>query len=148
MTLDEALALRNGKRLVFTNGVFDLLHAGHVRYLRDARLLGDLLIVGLNSDASVRALGKGPNRPVNMLEDRMELLTELRSVDGVVAFDETTPVALIRALRPEVHVKGGDYAAEELPEGGVVRSYGGEVVIVPLLEGRSTTAMLRKAGLE
>ena len=148
MTTDEALALRSGRRLVFTNGVFDLLHAGHVRYLELARSLGDLLIVGMNTDAGVRRLGKGENRPINPLHDRMEVLVGLRAVDGVVPFDENTPEELIRVLRPEVHVKGGDYTLETLPEAAIVASYGGEVVIVPLLEGRSSTALLRRIGLE
>ena len=148
MTIEEALRLRAGRRLVFTNGVFDVLHAGHVRSLIAARACGDLLIVGVNSDASVRALGKGPNRPIHGEDDRVEVLEALRAVDGAVVFEESTPLALIEALRPEVHVKGGDYRAEDLPETPLVRSYGGEVVIVPLLEGRSSTEALRKAELE
>ncbi len=146
LSLQQAWELRHGKRLVFTNGVFDLLHAGHVRYLAEARKLGDLLLVGLNSDASVRGLGKGPDRPIHCLEDRAEVLSALRAVDGVVAFEERTPEALIETLRPEVHVKGGDYRAEDLPETALVRGYGGEVVILPLLPGRSTTEALRKLG--
>jgi len=148
MNLQEALRLRQGRRLVFTNGVFDLLHAGHVRLLEAARAMGDLLIVGMNSDASVRGLGKGPNRPICSESDRAEVLGALRCVDAVVVFDERTPAALIEALRPEVHVKGGDYRADELPEAPLVRSYGGQIAIVPLLEGRSTTETLREAGLE
>lgn len=136
--------MREGKRLVFTNGVFDLLHAGHVRLLAAARDLGDLLVVGVNSDASVRRLGKGPGRPVNPLEDRVAVLEALGAVDVAVPFDEDTPEALIACLRPEVHVKGGDYREEELPEAALVRSYGGEVRILPLLEGRSTTEALRR----
>lgn len=146
MTLDEALELRQGKRLVFTNGVFDILHAGHVTYLAQARELGDLLIVGLNSDASVRGLGKGPDRPVNCEEDRMAVLEALRAVDGVVVFEDATPEGLIEALKPEVHVKGGDYDPEQMPETPLVRSYGGEVVILPLLAGRSTTGILGRLG--
>lgn len=142
--LDVALHLRRGKRLVFTNGVFDLLHSGHVRYLAEARRLGDLLIVGMNTDASVRKLGKGPDRPINPLEDRMAVLEALRSVDAVVPFDEPDPVRLIEVLKPEVHVKGGDYDIEAMPETPVVRSYGGEVVILPLLEGRSTTSIVER----
>ena len=144
MTLAEALEIRKGQRLVFSNGVFDILHAGHVRYLNEARGLGDLLIVGMNTDASVRRLGKGDDRPVNSLEDRLTVLEGLRSVAGVVAFDEDTPIELIRALRPEVHVKGGDYEADRLPETPIVRAYGGEVVILPLLAGRSTTNILTR----
>lgn len=146
MTLDEALNLRQGKRLVFTNGVFDILHAGHVTYLAQARQLGDLLIVGLNSDASVRGLGKGPDRPVNCEEDRVAVLEALRAVDGVLVFEDATPEGLIEALKPEVHVKGGDYDPEQMPETPLVRSYGGEVVILPLLAGRSTTGILGRLG--
>ena len=145
MTLDDARTLSRGRRLVFTNGVFDLLHAGHVRYLAEARALGDLLLVGVNSDASVRTLGKGPDRPVNPQEDRVAVLEALRAVDGAVVFDESTPLALIEVLRPRVHVKGGDYDAETLPETPLVRGYGGEVVILPLLAGRSTTGLLARA---
>ena len=146
MTLEQALRLREGKRLVFTNGVFDILHAGHVRYLGQARELGDLLIVGVNDDASVRRLGKGPERPIHTLEDRMAVLEALRAVDGAVAFGEDTPEALITQLQPEVHVKGGDYVAERLPESRIVWGYGGEVVILPLLEGRSSTNAIRRLG--
>ncbi|HEY0868006.1 MAG TPA: D-glycero-beta-D-manno-heptose 1-phosphate adenylyltransferase [Fimbriimonas sp.] len=148
MTLAEALDLRRNKRLVFTNGVFDILHSGHVVYLTKAAALGDLLIVGVNSDASVRRLGKGPDRPVNPLEDRMVVLEGLKPVAGAVPFDEDTPEGLIRQLMPEVHVKGGDYRIEDLPEAQLVRSYGGEVVILPLRPGRSTTQTLRRLGLE
>jgi glycerol-3-phosphate cytidylyltransferase len=148
MTLDDALRLREGRRLVFTNGVFDILHAGHVRYLAEARKLGDLLIVGVNTDASVRRLGKGPNRPIHSQEDRIAVLEALRAVDAAVAFDEDTPEALIARLKPEVHVKGGDYTAERLPESRIVWGYGGDVVILPLLEGRSSTSAIRRLGLE
>jgi len=140
--------MREGRRLVFTNGVFDFLHAGHVRYLAQARELGDLLIVGVNDDASVRRLGKGGNRPYNVLGDRISVLEALRSVDGAVAFAEDTPIELIRALQPEVHVKGGDYDPATMPETPIVRSYGGEVVILPLLEGRSSSDLARRMGLE
>ncbi len=136
--------LREGKRLVFTNGVFDVLHAGHVRYLAAAHELGDLLLVGMNSDESVRGLGKGPGRPINPLSDRAEVLSALRSVDGVIAFEEQTPVGLVEILKPEVYVKGGDYDLTRLPEAEIVRSYGGEVRLLPFIEGRSTTAILEK----
>ncbi|MGV3613701.1 MAG: D-glycero-beta-D-manno-heptose 1-phosphate adenylyltransferase [Fimbriimonas sp.] len=148
MTLDDALRLREGRRLVFTNGVFDILHAGHVGYLAEARALGDMLIVGVNTDASVRRLGKGPERPIHTLEDRMTVLEALRAVDAAVPFDEDTPEAIIAILRPEVHVKGGDYVAERLPESRVVWGYGGEVIILPLLTGRSSTQAIRRLGLE
>jgi rfaE bifunctional protein nucleotidyltransferase chain/domain len=146
MDLQQAIDFRRGKRLVFTNGVFDILHAGHVDYLQRARSLGDILIVGMNTDASVRRLGKGDDRPVNVLEDRMAVLSALRVVDGVVPFDETTPVEIISRLKPEVHVKGGDYDAEAMPETPVVRAYGGEIVILPLLDSRSTTNVLKRLG--
>lgn len=144
MTLEAALSIRAGKRLVFTNGVFDILHAGHVRYLTEAATFGDLLIVGVNDDDSVRRLKKGPERPVNPLADRIEVLEGLRCVAGAVSFSEDTPEEAIRILRPEVHVKGGDYTEERLPEAKIVRGYGGEVVILPLLEGRSTTSILSR----
>jgi rfaE bifunctional protein nucleotidyltransferase chain/domain len=148
----EISKARVGKRLVFTNGVFDILHAGHVRYLTQARALGDLLVVGVNSDDSVRGLGKGPisdgrGRPVFGLEDRLAVLRALRCVDFALSFDEATPEALIEVLRPDVHVKGGDYTEDRLPEARIVRAYGGDVVILPLLEGRSTTAALDRLGL-
>lgn len=148
MTLSELLELRHGRKLVFTNGVFDILHVGHVRYLQEARSLGDLLIVGVNSDDSVRRLGKGPNRPINSLADRCEVLSALRWVDAVIAFDEDTPERLIRALKPEIHVKGGDYRIADLPEAAVVAEYGGEVRILPLVPGRSTSATLERLGAE
>ena len=128
-----------GLRVVFTNGCFDVLHSGHLDSLRRARLLGDKLVVGLNSDRSVRAL-KGPTRPVHPQEMRAELLAALRPVDMVVIFDEDTPGELLSLLRPNVLAKGGDYRAEELPG----REYVDEVVILPLLEGHSTTRMLRQ----
>lgn len=144
--LERVQQIRAGKRLVFTNGVFDILHAGHVRYLAQAKALGDLLVVGVNSDESVRRLGKGPERPINPLEDRMAVLEALRSVDAVIPFGQDTPTELISELKPDVHVKGGDYVADLLPEAEVIRSYGGEIVILPLLEGRSTTNILKRLG--
>ncbi|MCG9895217.1 MAG: D-glycero-beta-D-manno-heptose 1-phosphate adenylyltransferase [Fimbriimonadaceae bacterium] len=142
--LDDIQAARVGRRLVFTNGVFDILHAGHVTLLEAAREQGDMLIVGLNSDDSVRRLGKGPERPINPLADRMRVVGALRCVDGVLSFEEDTPVELIRRLKPDVHVKGGDYRPEDLPETAVVEASGGRVVIIPLLEGRSTTSVVRR----
>jgi D-beta-D-heptose 7-phosphate kinase / D-beta-D-heptose 1-phosphate adenosyltransferase len=132
-----------GRRIVLTNGCFDLLHAGHVAYLRAARALGDLLVVGVNSDASVRRL-KGPGRPLNRLEDRMAVLDALRCVDQVIAFDGDTPAELVRAVRPGVLVKGGDYRVETLPEARLVAELGGEVVLLPYLEGRSASGLLRR----
>lgn len=150
MTRDElsarAESLRaEGKRIVFTNGVFDILHVGHVRYLEQARSLGDALFVGINSDASVRRLGKGPDRPINPEDERAEVIAALRCVDGVCVFDEDTPVALIEAVKPTIHCKGGDYASPDaLPETALVRSLGGDVVILSLVPGRSTTRVVEK----
>ena len=142
LTLSAALELRKGKRLVFTNGVFDILHAGHVQYLEQAKEMGDLLIVGMNTDDSVRMLGKGANRPINTFDDRASVLSALRCVDGVISFSDQTPIELVRALMPETYVKGGDYKEEDLPESPIVKEYGGDVVILPLLQGRSSTAIL------
>ena len=132
---------KQGSRIVFTNGCFDILHSGHVTYLEAARSLGDRLIVGLNSDDSVRRL-KGNSRPVNCLEDRARVLGALACVDAVVGFDEDTPLELINALRPDVLVKGGDYDEARIVGALEVRSWGGEVRTIPLLEGRSTTRLL------
>lgn len=147
-SIKELLAVRQNKILVFTNGVFDILHAGHVRYLASARNLGDMLVVGVNTDDSVKRLGKGANRPVNRLADRAEVLEALRAVDAVIPFAQDTPIDLIRALMPDIHVKGGDYTIESLPEAPVVLAYGGKVVILPTLEGRSTTGTLQRLGAE
>jgi D-beta-D-heptose 7-phosphate kinase/D-beta-D-heptose 1-phosphate adenosyltransferase len=130
-----------GKRIVFTNGVFDILHAGHVDLLRRARALGDVLVVGVNSDASTRRL-KGPKRPVNRESDRLALVSALDSVDCAVLFEEDTPAELIRAVRPHIHVKGGDYQEGTLPEIDAVRDVGARVEILSLIEGRSTTALI------
>jgi rfaE bifunctional protein nucleotidyltransferase chain/domain len=127
-----------GERVVFTNGVFDLLHAGHVRYLAWARAQGDRLIVGLNDDASVRAL-KGPERPLVPFAGRAEVVAALRSVDAVVGFGERTPEMLLDLLQPEVHVKSAQYRLEDLPERGVVLAHGGEIRLAPHLPGHSTT---------
>lgn len=132
-----------GKRIVFTNGCFDLLHVGHIRYLRQARDLGDCLIVGLNSDASVRAL-KGESRPVNSEDERAELLDALKAVDYVALFSEPTAERLIRCIRPHVYAKGGDYCVETLPEAQAVRDCGGIVRLLPFSDGRSTTGLIEK----
>ena len=134
-----------GQRVVFTNGCFDILHAGHVRYLAAARALGDVLILGLNSDASVRRL-KGETRPVNSEADRAEVVGALASVDYVVIFGEDTAEELIAKVQPAVYVKGGDYTLETLPEARIVESYGGEVAFIPLVEGKSTTGIIERAG--
>ena len=141
-----AAALREGEaRVVFTNGCFDILHAGHVRYLAAARALGDVLILGLNSDASVRRL-KGETRPVNSEADRAEVVGALKSVDYVVIFGEDTAEDLIAKVQPAVYAKGGDYTLETLPEARIVESYGGEVAFIPLVEGKSTTGIIERAG--
>lgn len=132
-----------GRTIVFTNGVFDLLHAGHIEFLHQAKALGDVLVVGVNSDRSARRL-KGPNRPINSERDRLALVAALDPVDYVVLFDDDTPTALIRALRPQIHVKGGDYADEALPEAEAVREVGGRVVILPLIGALSTTQVIER----
>jgi D-beta-D-heptose 7-phosphate kinase/D-beta-D-heptose 1-phosphate adenosyltransferase len=137
-------AFRKKHRLVFTNGCFDLLHRGHVYYLSHARELGDLLVVGLNSDASVSRL-KGPGRPVNTEQSRAVVLGALTAVDHIIIFSEDTPIELIRSLKPHVLVKGGDYQMEEIVGYREVVSWGGEVVTIPLLEGFSTTSILKKS---
>jgi D-beta-D-heptose 7-phosphate kinase/D-beta-D-heptose 1-phosphate adenosyltransferase len=129
---------------VFTNGVFDLLHAGHIALLEAARAAGDALVVGVNTDASVRRLGKGPDRPLVAEGERARLLAALAAVDCVVLFDEDTPLALIERLRPDVLVKGADYAREAIVGAAEVEGWGGRVVRVPLVEGKSTTELVRK----
>ncbi len=136
---------RSTGTFVFTNGCFDILHVGHVSYLERARSLGDALIVGINSDASVRGLGKEPGRPVNSEKDRARVVAALACVDCVVIFDEDTPLETLALLRPDVHCKGGDYRADELPETPLVRSYGGRVEIIPFVPGYSTTGILARA---
>lgn len=143
----EALVARRDALIgpvVFTNGVFDILHRGHVTYLARAKALGACLIVGVNSDASVRELGKGDDRPINREDDRMALLAALESVDWVVRFEERTPVELIGALRPDVLVKGGDYDMDALPESALVRGWGGRALAIAFEHQRSTTALLEK----
>src|SRR6266516_1464708 len=132
-----------GKTIVFTNGVFDILHAGHVHFLRQAKELGDVLIVGVNSDRSTQQL-KGKRRPINSERDRMTLVAALESVDHVVLFDEDTPTELIRALRPDIHVKGGDYTHEFLPEAESLHEVGGRIVILPLAGSLSTTSVIKR----
>jgi D-beta-D-heptose 7-phosphate kinase/D-beta-D-heptose 1-phosphate adenosyltransferase len=134
---------KDGRRIVFTNGCFDILHAGHISYLNQARAEGDLLIVGLNSDDSVRRL-KGPNRPINPLGDRARVLAALACVDYVVPFAQDTPASLIRALRPDVFVKGGDYTEETLPEAPLVHELGGRIAIMPFVDDRSTSRVIAR----
>jgi D-glycero-beta-D-manno-heptose 1-phosphate adenylyltransferase len=130
--------------LVFTNGVFDILHRGHVSYLAKARELGGSLVIGLNSDASARLLGKGPDRPLNAETDRACVLAALESVSLVTLFDEKTPVALLGEVRADLYVKGGDYDMETLEETRLVRSWGGQALAIPFVDGYSTTALVKR----
>jgi D-beta-D-heptose 7-phosphate kinase/D-beta-D-heptose 1-phosphate adenosyltransferase len=134
---------RRGKRIVFTNGCFDILHRGHVAYLRRARVLGDVLVVGVNTDSGVRRL-KGPTRPVNTLGDRLAVLAALSCIDHLIPFDEDTPHELIRLVKPDVFVKGGDYTRDRLPEAELVEQLGGVVRILPLVQDRSTTNLIER----
>lgn len=163
ITEDALLVLREQwrreqKKLVFTNGIFDLLHSGHVHYLEEARALGDVLVVGINSDTSTRTL-KGPLRPLVPERERAYLVSALRCVDYVTIFHRITAEALVERLRPDIYVKGGDYAVQErtpgdtgmlqvddsrLPEAPIVRRYGGQIVLLPYREGLSTTALLQQ----
>ena len=153
LSLEQLLAMRAawreaGQRLVLTNGTFDVLHVGHVRYLETARGMGDILVVGINSDASVRGY-KGPGRPVVPQDERAEIVAALRCVDYATVFDEPTAERLVEALQPEVYVKGGDYSGTKpLPEAEVVRRYGGEVRIVPYVAGRSASGLIRRMKAE
>jgi D-beta-D-heptose 7-phosphate kinase/D-beta-D-heptose 1-phosphate adenosyltransferase len=146
VTRDEAVELVRevrvrGKTIVFTNGVFDLLHPGHVRYLQQARALGDALIVGVNSDRSVRAI-KGPTRPITSEDERAELIAALACVDAAVVFDEDTPWQLIAALQPDVLVKGADWAEDAIVGRDIVEARGGRVVRVPIESGYATTSII------
>ena len=143
--LESVLRLHReqGRRIVFTNGCFDILHRGHITYLSRAKALGDVLVVGLNSDASVARL-KGPGRPINTLEDRAQVLAALSAVDHIVPFDEDTPVELVKAVRPDVFAKGGDYTRAMLPEAPVVEALGGSVHLLQYVEDRSTTGIIER----
>jgi len=142
-TLNQRLLALN-RPMVFTNGVFDILHRGHASYLAQARDFGASLVVGVNSDASVKLLGKGVDRPINSQEDRMALLAALESVDLVILFANKTPVELIKRVRPDVYVKGGDYAIETLEETEVIKAWGGQAYAIPFIYDRSTTSLLGK----
>src|SRR5687767_14251660 len=133
-----------GRVIVFTNGVFDILHPGHTRYLRDARALGDLLIVGINSDRSARALGKAPDRPINSEAERAEVLSALAAVDAVVVFHEETPHDIITLIQPDILVKGADWGENAIVGRDIVEARGGRVVRIALAEGYSTTAILQR----
>jgi rfaE bifunctional protein nucleotidyltransferase chain/domain len=139
-----ARARQLAQPVVFTNGVFDVLHRGHVTYLEQARALGASLVVAVNTDASARRLGKGPDRPLNTEQDRAAMLAALESVSLVTFFDEDTPLELIRELKPAVLVKGGDYDMDQLAEGRFVRGYGGKAVAIAFVDGYSTTKLVEK----
>jgi D-beta-D-heptose 7-phosphate kinase / D-beta-D-heptose 1-phosphate adenosyltransferase len=132
-----------GRKIVFTNGCFDILHAGHISYLNRAKALGDILMIGVNSDGSIRRI-KGPSRPINPLEDRIQVLCGLGCVDYLIAFEEDTPCNLIRIVKPDIYVKGSDYTKETLPEAPLVEEYGGVVELLPLVENRSTTRIIQR----
>jgi D-beta-D-heptose 7-phosphate kinase/D-beta-D-heptose 1-phosphate adenosyltransferase len=132
-----------GRKIVFTNGCFDLIHLGHVKYFQFARQQGDLLVVGVNTDSSIRRL-KGSKRPIVSEDDRLVVLEELESIDYLVRFDEDTPMDLIQRLRPDVLVKGADYAKEQVVGWDVVEAYGGRIALAPLINGRSTSAVIQR----
>ncbi|MBQ1415958.1 MAG: D-glycero-beta-D-manno-heptose 1-phosphate adenylyltransferase [Selenomonas sp.] len=134
---------QGGKKIVFTNGCFDILHAGHVTYLEAAKAQGDILVLGLNTDESVRRL-KGPERPINGELDRAKVVGALKAVDYVVFFGEQTAEAVSAEVRPDVYVKGGDYTLDTLPEAKIVQSYGGKVAFIDMVAGRSTTNIIKK----
>jgi glycerol-3-phosphate cytidylyltransferase len=142
-TLDEIIPTLQNCKIVFTNGCFDVIHEGHIRLFEFAKSLGDYLIVGINSDSSVRTL-KGNLRPVNSQEQRAVIVAAIRFVDYCFIFDDVTPIPSIKKLKPAIHVKGGDYKLEKLPETEIIRQYGGEVVIFPFYKDFSTTAILDK----
>jgi glycerol-3-phosphate cytidylyltransferase len=142
--LDKLKELKSkNKVVVTTNGCFDILHVGHVRYLNQAKALGDVLIICLNTDKSVKKL-KGDSRPVNSELDRAEVLAGLQSVDYVILFDEDTPSDLLAQLKPDIHVKGGDYDVNTLPEAQVIKQFGGKIMFLPFVEGKSTTGIINK----
>ena len=143
----SAALLALPRPIVMTNGVFDLLHRGHVAYLEKARALGASLLVSVNTDASVRRLGKDKHRPLNTCADRMAVLAALQSVSAVLAFAEDTALAAVLAVRPDIYVKGADYDLSQTPEGRAVLGYGGQVRVIPLVEGRSTTALVNQIRL-
>ena len=134
---------QGGQKVVFTNGCFDILHAGHVTYVEAAKAQGDVLVLGLNTDESVRRL-KGPERPINSELDRAKVVGALKAVDYVVLFGEQTAEAVIAEVKPDVYVKGGDYTLDTLPEAKIVQSYGGKVAFIDMVEGRSTTNIINK----
>ena len=134
------------KTLITTNGCFDIIHVGHVRYLKQAKQLGDILIIALNTDYSVKQL-KGSSRPINNENDRAEILASLNPVDYVILFNEETPANLLKSIKPDIHVKGGDYDINTLPESKVIQEAGGKIVFMPLVDGKSTTSIIEKANI-
>lgn len=136
--------IRGKKKIVFTNGCFDLLHIGHVRYLKEARSLGEFLVVAINSDSSVKQL-KGPSRPIQSELDRAEILASLASVDATIIFNESTPELLIQSIKPDILVKGGDWTVDQIVGGAFVQSYGGKVLSLQFIEGKSTTRLVEKS---
>lgn len=140
--LEDLLGNLKGKKIVFTNGCFDILHVGHINYLKESKALGDVLIVGLNSDSSVRKL-KGENRPINCESDRAIILDELKSVDYVIIFDEDSPVDLLNIIKPDIYTKGADYTIDTLPEAPVVTKNGGHVEFIKFVNGKSTTNIVK-----
>ncbi len=145
-TLAEIIQIRAGhpdKKIVFTNGCFDILHSGHVLYLEEAKRCGDILILGLNSDSSVKIL-KGDSRPINQQEDRAIVLSGLSSIDYIVVFNEETPYDLITAVQPDILVKGGDWAIDQIVGSDIVKKRGGEVISLSFIEGKSTTNIIKK----
>ncbi len=136
--------IRGKKKIVFTNGCFDLLHIGHVRYLKEARSLGEFLVVGINSDSSVKQL-KGPRRPIQTELERAEILASLASVDATIISNESTPELLIQSIKPDILVKGGDWTVDQIVGGAFVQSYGGKVLSLQFIEGKSTTRLVEKS---
>ena len=134
---------KQGKKIVFTNGVFDILHVGHLTYLEEAKTFGDILIVGINSDSSVK-VNKGDKRPINSEEDRAKMIIGLKPVDYAVIFDEKTPIEIIAKIKPNVHIKGGDYKKDDLPETSIVELNGGVVEILSFIDNKSTTGVIEK----
>lgn len=132
-----------GKKVVFTNGIFDFVHSGHLEYLEKARELGDIMVMAINSDASTKRI-KGPSRPINAQQDRAMILAGMRCVDYVTIFEQDTPTEILNTLKPSIHTKGGDYDPEKMPETSTVRKNGGEVIIIPLKEGYSNTKQFKK----
>jgi D-glycero-beta-D-manno-heptose 1-phosphate adenylyltransferase len=148
ISLEQASTLttslkKDGKKIAFTNGSFDILHSGHVDYLIKAKQLGDILILGLNSDSSVKSY-KGDKRPINAETDRAYVLAALEAIDYIIIFTESTPEHLIEVLQPDIHVKGGDYTIDTLPEAKIIQAYGGKIELVPFVPGKSTSTIIEK----